>query len=370
MGFVLSSVIAQERKQASASWTSFTQSIDISTEKTRKFIFKGAVKTVSEDSLAWAGLWARVDAKGDGNGFFDNMGDRPIRKREWDVYTIEGTISKNAETLNVGGLVLQDGSFFFDDLSLEIENDNGIMETVPLGNGGLNGLIKDEVIPDWNEGIRKGANTSIKEFEMLSSTDAYEGQFSLLIKGSGTEAMDTGIAEIKPIDGFSAQMGTLISMLDNLKERVEYQTKNMTTYEIDHLHDEKANRMGALIMHLAAAEAFYQVRTFENRGFNEAEQEKWGSALSLGDGARDTFKGKPVSYYLEEFDKVRARTKELFQTQSDEWLLDEVPGYGMNNYFAWFHVMEHQSSHLGQMLFLTKRIPPEGTIEMDDEIKN
>jgi hypothetical protein len=42
----------------------------------------------------------------------------------------------------------------------------------------------------------------------------------------------------------------------------------------------------------------------------------------------------------------------------------------MNNYYGWFHVMEHQSSHLGQILFLKKRIPPETIIENLKEIKN
>ncbi len=34
-------------------------------------------------------------------------------------------------------------------------------------------------------------------------------------------------------------------------------------------------------MHLAAAEKYYQVFTFENRGFNEEEKKKWNAALNL-----------------------------------------------------------------------------------------
>ena len=29
----------------------------------------------------------------------------------------------------------------------------------------------------------------------------------------------------------------------------------------------------------------------------------------------------------------------------------------MNNHWAWFHVMEHQSSHLGQILLIKKKDP-------------
>ena len=40
-------------------------------------------------------------------------------------------------------------------------------------------------------------------------------------------------------------------------------------------------------MHLAAAEAYYQVFTFEGRGFNDEEKEKWQAALDLGAKARE-----------------------------------------------------------------------------------
>ena len=123
-------------------------------------------------------------------------------------------------------------------------------------------------------------------------------------------------------------------------------------------------------MHLAATEAYYQVLTFENRVFNEEEKKKWGVALGLGEDARTLYKDKPISYYLEEFDKVRARTKELLATVDDDWLQKDNLGEGVNNYYAWFHVMEHQSSHLGQILFLKKRIPPEPKIINEEEIRN
>lgn len=46
------------------------------------------------------------------------------------------------------------------------------------------------------------------------------------------------------------------------------------------------------------------------------------------------------------------------------------PSYGMSNHYAWFHVMEHQSSHLGQVLFLRKRIPPEAELKIPETIKD
>lgn len=360
---------SQKRKEVSRDWTSFSQSIDISTESPRKFILKGAAKTVTTDSLAWSGLWARVDTDNNEGGFFDNMGDRPIKDPNWKEYTIEGTIDKNAQRLVFGGLMLNDGEFYFDKMSLEIENDKGEMEAVVLGNASFENIVANGLVEEWSPGITKETVTVVKEYEMSSSKDAYDGTYSLYIKGEGTEP-SWSPTRIGEIEGYTPQVGVLITMLDDLKGRVKDRVKNLSTYELDHLHDEEANRIGALVMHLASAEVLYQNMTFENRRFNEEEEKKWGPALSLGDKGREAFKDKPVSYYLDEYEKVRERTKELFKTVDDEWLMQDIPSSGMTNYFGWFHVIEHQSSHLGQILFLSKRIPPEGEIKMKEDIKN
>ena len=44
--------------------------------------------------------------------------------------------------------------------------------------------------------------------------------------------------------------------------------------------------------------------------------------------------------------------------RDDEWLSTKLDGDFINNHFAWFHVIEHQSSHLGQIYLLKNRMPP------------
>lgn len=154
--------------------------------------------------------------------------------------------------------------------------------------------------------------------------------------------------------GFSNDIGQMISMLDNLKKRVERHVVNLDQEGTDFLLDEKANSPGAIIYHLAATEAYYQVYTFEGRGFNKEEAKKWDTALNLGDKARKEFKGKPISYYIEIYDEVRANTKALLKTKDDAWF-KEMNG-NMSNHWAWFHVMEHQANHMGQLALITKRL--------------
>ncbi len=158
--------------------------------------------------------------------------------------------------------------------------------------------------------------------------------------------------EVPP--GYSDDIGQMISMMDNLKQRVERNVSNLDQQGTDFLLDENANSPGAIIYHLAATEAYYQVYTFEGRGFNKEEAEKWETALNLGEKARQEFKGKPISYYLEIYNEVRAKTKALLKTKDDDWF-KQMNG-NMSNHWAWFHVMEHQANHMGQLALIRKRI--------------
>lgn len=160
--------------------------------------------------------------------------------------------------------------------------------------------------------------------------------------------------KIEPPKGYTQDIGNMVSMLDNLKERVENNVKNLDQNGTDFLLDENANRIGAIIYHLAATEAYYQVYTFEKRQFNDEEKKKWELALNLGDQAREEFQGKPITYYLKLYDEVRKKTKKLLKEKDDAWF-KETNG-SMTNHWAWFHVMEHQANHMGQLALITKRI--------------
>src|SRR2546430_3356209 len=68
-----------------------------------------------------------------------------------------------------------------------------------------------------------------------------------------------------PREGFSPQVGTFVSMLNWMRASILQPVQGLTVAQLDHLHDEKANLIGALLLHLAAIERLYQVNTFEGR---------------------------------------------------------------------------------------------------------
>jgi len=143
-----------------------------------------------------------------------------------------------------------------------------------------------------------------------------------------------GIAgqQIKSEKGYAPHIGVVVSMLDDLKESI-----------------------GAMIYHLAATEKYYQLYTFEGRDFNSDER-MWDLAQRLGTNARDNLVGNPISYYLDIWDEVRNETKRLLKTKDDDWFKSKVNGGRMNNHWAWYHVMEHQANHMGQIRLIIKRI--------------
>ena len=162
--------------------------------------------------------------------------------------------------------------------------------------------------------------------------------------------------EIKSERGYSNDIGNMVAMMDDLKKRITNSVVDLSQKETDFLLDDRANRVGALIMHLAATEVYYQVYTFEGRGFNKKEEKKWGAAMSLGDEGRKKFVDIPISYYLDQWDEVREETKRLLKKKDDKWFKSKVGKGSMNNHWAWYHVMEHQSNHMGQIRLILKRM--------------
>lgn len=165
-----------------------------------------------------------------------------------------------------------------------------------------------------------------------------------------------GQNSIKAVQGYSTQIGTMVSMLEDLKRRLSNSVVNLSLEETDFLLDEEANRIGALILHLAATEKYYQVYTFENRGLNKSEKKEWDIAQNLGVDARESLVGKPIDYYLDIWNEVRKKTLVLLKSRDDKWFKSKVKGSSMNNHWAWYHVMEHQANHMGQIRLIIKRI--------------
>ena len=162
--------------------------------------------------------------------------------------------------------------------------------------------------------------------------------------------------EIKPEKGYTPQIGLMVDMLEDLKDRITAITRDLDQAETDYLFDDEANSIGALIMHLVATEAYCQVETLEERSWTNEEVEFWGVATGLGEKYRDKLTGKPIKYYLDLWGQVREKTLEGLKSKDDEWFATNIDE-NMNYHWAWFHILEHTANHMGQIAMVKNRLP-------------
>jgi uncharacterized damage-inducible protein DinB len=185
----------------------------------------------------------------------------------------------------------------------------------------------------------------------------------IVAAGADPQRREQGRNIIGPHEPFTPQMGTLVSMLIWMRTAILQPVQGLSMAQLDHLHDGKANSIGALLLHLAAIERLYQINTFEGKkwGDVDAEMEKeLGAAARLGKEGRNSIKGHELPYYLGRLKEVRDHTLSELQKRDDAWLMQvdsSSPGDPINNYCKWFHVCEHESHHNGQVTWLKSRLP-------------
>jgi hypothetical protein len=203
-------------------------------------------------------------------------------------------------------------------------------------------------VPSRRNFLKTSAALGVSGFTFLS-TPAY------------SEDADVNI--IGPKKGYSPQIGTLISMMAWMRMIVLDSVKGMSQKDLDFLLDDKANTIGALLLHLAATDRIYQINTFEGnplKDLPDSYKQQFGIAMQLGEPARKSIKGNNLDYYLNILGETRDKSLGEFRKRDDTWLLTIDKGWGWgptNNYCKWFHVCEHESNHNGQIKLLKTRLP-------------
>jgi hypothetical protein len=191
------------------------------------------------------------------------------------------------------------------------------------------------------------------------------GAFAPPAISAAAEAAPTGPNMLGPLPGYSPQIGAFVSQLTWMREMngVLTATKKLTQADLDYLFDKDANTIGALMLHLAATETYYQMNTFDGMkwdSWSEDIKKKWDPAMDLGDTGRTNIKGHDREYYVNILHEVREKTLAEFKKKDDAWFLaaDKSWPWGpTNNLCKWFHVCEHEAHHTGQIALLRKRLP-------------
>ena len=162
--------------------------------------------------------------------------------------------------------------------------------------------------------------------------------------------------------GYSPQVSILVSQLNWMHRVVLTRLHALTHEDLDWLPSPDGNTIGALLLHLAASETYFQFNTFDGLPWPTTSPEtkkRFGPAMRLGDLGRRLVRNHDLSFYTETLAEVRARTLSELKQRDDTWLMtvDETRAWGpTNNLCKWFHICEHESHHLGQIDLLLKAL--------------
>ncbi|MYL32561.1 DUF664 domain-containing protein [Pontibacillus yanchengensis] len=164
---------------------------------------------------------------------------------------------------------------------------------------------------------------------------------------------------IKPKENFTERIGELVCMLEHSREVTLSEISNLKKSDLDYLINDSSNSIGALLSHITSIEFIHQIISFERRDLTNGEFQKWGTALELGDKARKVIRNHSIDYYLDELSQVRQNTLRYMKSKKDSWLFEENKwgnGVSYNNYYLWFHVMEDEINHRGQIREIKRAI--------------
>jgi uncharacterized damage-inducible protein DinB len=156
---------------------------------------------------------------------------------------------------------------------------------------------------------------------------------------------------------YSLKVGQLVSILQYARACTIAVVENCTKRQLDFLMDEKSNSVGTLLKHIAALEYQFQQVTFANRKLNSGELKTWKGCFA-DELSLNYSKNKPASYYIFLLREQRKRTLQYFKPKTNKWLLADNELYPQaNNLFFWYHLIEDELCHTGQIKLMLKRAP-------------
>lgn len=163
---------------------------------------------------------------------------------------------------------------------------------------------------------------------------------------------------IRSVDGYTKKIGELVSMLEHTRAVTLGEVKNLSVEQLDLIMQSSGNSIGALLKHIAAIEKVHQLISFQNRDFTKEELEIWEDALYLGEAGR-AICGHEIQYYVQLLQSVREESLKYLSEQGNEWLMSERKwpnGVVYNQHYLWFHVLEDEISHRGQIRMLKNKL--------------
>lgn len=155
---------------------------------------------------------------------------------------------------------------------------------------------------------------------------------------------------LSAVQGFDPEVGRFVAMLDFVRSKTLAVVAQVGEAGLNLRSSAETPRIKDILEHIAAVEYVYQKLSFEQRVLSVDEMAYWGRRLRLasdGSAAQECCGSQTLGTMSE----LRSITREELRTRPAGWLSSTVatPLGEMSNAFAWFHVIEHEAHHLGQI---------------------
>lgn len=161
---------------------------------------------------------------------------------------------------------------------------------------------------------------------------------------------------------FTPQIGALVEMLHYARLTTLHDVAGLTVAQLDAIPAGFGNSVGMLLAHIAAVHRIYHGLSFEGRDIFEDEvYAPYRLGLDLGEAARAHIRGHELGHYLAELEAASALTLDGLAVRDDAWLASNTnvgKGNEMNHHWAWFHVMEDEVNHRGQIRLILNIVAP------------
>ena len=161
------------------------QMIPAETLRGKTIRLRGQARVTVPDTTGSGALWLRVDRPEREMGFFDNMGNRPIREGQWREYTIEGEVAADATNVAFGVMASGPATADFDRLELSVRDANGGWASHQIPDAGF------EAAAESAPSVWSRAGTSKTAAIARPTGDAPEGRQFVRLAPGGSVSMST-----------------------------------------------------------------------------------------------------------------------------------------------------------------------------------
>ena len=160
---------------------------------------------------------------------------------------------------------------------------------------------------------------------------------------------------LKQFEELSPRISKWYAQMYEIRQWLLHMIGDLSIEEIDFTPDERTvESVGTLLIHIAAVEWSW---IFEDIDGLEMDFDKFKHGFSLRPNVNiQQIEGKTLQFYITMLDEVREQVYERMQQLTDEDLEKEVEENGNKFTIDWifFHLVEHEAMHVGQISLLKR----------------